>query len=348
MEKYFAGFPRYGKHFSTPWKTPARQSPLRATPPRRKMGPMKEPEHDPPPVQQAVLIGLGAIGTLYAARISARLPDQLRILADPERIARYQADPPSLNGRLLDLHYVTPDRPGPPADLILVAVKSVALEESLPMIAPLVAGHTQILPLLNGILAQDILAEAFGWPRVLHGLVHCESAMRSGHAVLQQGGDIILFGEARNTPPSPRVRAVAAFLERCGIRHSIPDDMRAAQWRKFILNVGINQAQAVLRAPCRELQEHPDSMRLARDLMDEAAAVAAALGIPGAAELPAWAESIIRAAAPENKTSMLQDVEAGRPTEVDWLAGTVCRLGREHGIPTPVNERVWRQLRPSA
>jgi len=309
---------------------------------------MNKPEHDPPPVQQAVLIGLGAIGTLYAARISARVPDQLRILADPARIAPYQTDPPSLNGRRLNLHYVTPDRPGPPADLILVAVKSVALDQTLPMIAPLVAGHTQILPLLNGILAQDILAAAFGWPRVLHGLVHCESAMRSGHAVLQQGGDKILFGEARNTPPSPRVRSVAAFLERCGIRYSVPEDMRAAQWRKFILNVGINQAQAVLRAPCRELQEHPDSMRLARDLMDEAAAVAAALGIPGAAELPAWAESIIRAAAPENKTSMLQDVEAGRPTEVDWLAGTVCRLGREHGIPTPVNERVWRQLRPSA
>ena len=124
--------------------------------------------------------------------------------------------------------------------------------------------------------------------------------------------------------------------------------MRTAQWRKFILNVGINQAQAVLRAPCRELQENPDSMRLARDLMDEAAAVAAALGIPGAADLPAWAESIIRAAAPDNKTSMLQDVEAGRPTEVDWLAGTVCRLGREHGIPTPANERVWQQLRPPA
>lgn len=308
---------------------------------------MNKPEHDPPPVQQAVLIGLGAIGTLYAARISARVPDQLRILADPARIARYQTDPPSLNGRRLNLHYVTPDRPGPPADLILVAVKSVALDQTLPMIAPLVAGHTQILPLLNGILAQDILAAAFGRPRVLHGLVHCESAMRSGHDVSQQGGDKILFGEARNTPPSPRVRSVAAFLDRCGIRFVIPDDMRVAQWRKFILNVGINQAQAVLRAPCRELQENPDSMRLARDLMDEAAAVAAALGIPGAADLPAWAESIIRAAAPDNKTSMLQDVEAGRPTEVDWLAGTVCRLGRERGIPTPANERVWRQLRPS-
>ena len=108
-----------GSRRTTPWKIPARQSPLRAAPPRRKMSPMNKPEHDPPPVQQAVLIGLGAIGTLYAARISARVPDQLRILADPARIARYQTDPPSLNGRRLNLHYVTPDRPGPPADLIL-------------------------------------------------------------------------------------------------------------------------------------------------------------------------------------------------------------------------------------
>ena len=304
-------------------------------------------QSNPPPVQSAALVGLGAIGILYAAQISARDPGCLRIIADAARIARYRADPPSFNGRRLDLNYVTPDNPGPPADLVLVAVKSTALRDSIPVVASVVAEHTQILPLLNGISAQDVLAEAFGWPYVLHGFVYCQSSMRTGNAVVQGGGDKLVFGEATNTPPAPRVQAVAAFLARLGIRHDIPADMRAAQWKKYILNIGINQAQAVLRVPSRGIQQDPEALRFARALMDEAAAVGAALGVAGAAEVPPWAQEVILKAAPDNRTSMLQDVEAGRVPEVDLFAETICRLGRELGIPTPANARALRALAPA-
>ena len=265
------------------------------------------------PVRNAALLGLGAIGTLYAAQIAARDPAALRIIADPARIARYRADPPTFNGTRLDLNYVTPENPGPPADLVLVAVKSTALAAACASLAPFLGEHTQILPLLNGITAQDTLAAAFGWPRVLYGFVYCESSMRTGHAVVQNGVNKIVFGEATNTPPSARVQAVGNFFKRLGVHYDIPVDMRAAQWKKYILNIGINQTQAILRAPNRELQQNPEAMQLARNLMDEAAAIATALGIPKANEIPPWAETVIRAASPENRTSMLQDVEAGRP-----------------------------------
>ena len=299
------------------------------------------------PIHSVALIGLGAIGILYAARLAARAPAGLRIVADAGRIARYKADPPALNGQRLDLNYVTPDRPGPPADLVLVAVKSTGLAAAIPAMAPLLAEHSQILPLLNGITAQDILAEAFGWPRVLYGFVYCSSAMRVGNSVVQGGGEKIVFGEATNRPPAPRVRAVADFFDLAGIRHDVPADMRAAQWKKFILNVGINQAQALLRAPSCEIQQNPEALLLARNLMEEAAAVGAALGVAGAAAVPAWAEGVILGAAPENRTSMLQDVEAGRVPEVDLFAETVCRLGKQYGIPTPANEMALHLLRPA-
>lgn len=299
------------------------------------------------PIRDVALVGLGAIGILYAGQISARDSRCLRVVADAARLARYRADPPALNGRRLDLNYATPDEFGPPADLVLVAVKSTGLAAAVPVLAPLLGPDTQILPLLNGITAQDVLAEAFGWPRVLYGFVYCESSMRTGNAVIQGGGEKIVFGEATNDPPAPRVRAVAGCFDRLGIRHHVPADMRAAQWKKFILNVGINQAQALLRAPCRELQQNPEAMQLARTLMDEAAAVGAALGIAGAADVPAWAEGVIRAAAPDNRTSMLQDVEAGRTPEIDLFAETVCRLGRQCGIPTPANELVLQLLQPA-
>lgn len=297
------------------------------------------------PVRDVALVGLGAIGILYAGQISERESRCLRVVADAARLARYRADPPALNGRRLDLNYATPEEFGPPADLVLVAVKSTGLAAAAETIAPLLSPDTQILPLLNGIAAQDILAEAFGWPRVLHGFVYCSSAMRTGNSVVQGGGEKIVFGEAVNDPPSPRVRAVADFFERLGIRHDVPADMRAAQWKKFILNVGINQAQALLRAPSREIQRNPEALRLARTLMDEAAAVGTALGVAGAADVPAWAEGVILKAAPDNRTSMLQDVEAGRAPEIDLFAETVCRLGRQCGIPTPANEMAVRLLK---
>ncbi len=307
---------------------------------------MNSISENPPPVRSVALIGLGAIGTLYAARISSRDPACLRVIADPARIARYRADPPSFNGMRLDLTYVTPADPGLPADLVLVAVKSTGLAASVPSIAPFLSDTTQILPLLNGITAQDPLADVFGWPRVLHGLVYCSSSMRTGNAVVQGGGDKIVFGEATNTPPAPRVRAIGDFFERLGIRHDIPADMRAAQWRKYILNIGINQAQAVLRTPSLGIQQNPDALQFARTLMDEAAAVGTAMGIPGVEEVPRWAESVILSAAPENRTSMLQDVEAGRLPEIDLFAETVCRLGKERGIPTPANALALRFLQP--
>ena len=308
---------------------------------------MTSAENNFPPVRSTALVGLGAIGILYAAQISARDPASLRIVADAQRIARYRADPPSLNGQRLDLNYVAPERPGPPADLVLVAVKSTSLADVLPAIAPFLSEQTQILPLLNGITAQDVLAAAFGWPRVLYGFVYCSSAMRTGNSVVQGGGEKIVFGEAVNDPPSPRVRAVAECFDRLGVRYDVPKDMRAAQWKKFILNVGINQAQAVLRVPNRELQQNPEALRFARTLMDEAAAVGAALGVAGAAAVPAWAETVILGASPENRTSMLQDVEAGRIPEIDLFAGTVCRLGQQCGISTPANDRALRALSPA-
>ena len=111
------------------------------------------------PVRNVALVGLGAIGILYAGQISARDPRCLRVVADPARLARYRADPPALNGRRLDLNYATPEEFGPPADLVLVAVKSTGLAAALPVIAPLLGPNTQILPLLNGITAQEFRDE---------------------------------------------------------------------------------------------------------------------------------------------------------------------------------------------
>ena len=118
-------------------------------------------------------------------------------------------------------------------------------------------------------------------------------------------------------------------------------DARGAQWRKVIFNASTNPIGALTGLTHGRVCERPDLRRLVSGLVDEGKAVAAAQGI----ELDADPEALIdHAAKPEvaygHKASMLQDVEARRPTEVDWLNGGIVRFGREHGVPTPLNEAV--------
>src|ERR671936_405687 len=119
-------------------------------------------------------------------------------------------------------------------------------------------------------------------------------------------------------------------------------DARGPQWRKVIFNAATNPVGALTRLTHGRVCERPDLRRVVSGLVEEGKAVAAAQAI----ELDADPEELIdHAAKPEvaydHKASMLQDVEARRPTEVDYLNGGIVRFGEEHGVPTPLNRSIW-------
>lgn len=116
-------------------------------------------------------------------------------------------------------------------------------------------------------------------------------------------------------------------------------------WWKFMINVGINQASAVLRAPYRVFQQSKDAQQLKESLMEEVIALAQAKGVNlTRKDIDDW-YPILDTVAPEGKTSMLQDMESGRKTEVEIFAGTAVRMGAELGIPTPVNRAMLHIIR---
>ena len=121
--------------------------------------------------------------------------------------------------------------------------------------------------------------------------------------------------------------------------------MRHRMWWKFMVNVGINQASAVLDAPYGAFQSEGDPRALMMALIDEVVAVANAEGVAlGAADIASWSE-VLAAQPVAGRTSMHQDARAGRPTEVDTFGGRVVALGERHGIATPVNQTVVWVLR---
>jgi 2-dehydropantoate 2-reductase len=240
---------------------------------------------------------------------------------------------------------VTPEDAAGPVDLVMVALKQYHLENALPDLAPLVGEETTILSVMNGLESEEVIGARYGREKLLLAVAVGIDALREGNRITYQSPGRLIFGEARNETISPRVGRVQDVFTRAGIPFETPADMPRALWWKFMVNVGMNQASAAMRAPYGLFQSSEDARALMLALMEEVIALAEASGVNlTAKDIADWL-AILPTLAPDGKTSMLQDVEAGRPTEVEMFAGKVVTLGHEHGVATPVNAALLQILR---
>ena len=298
-----------------------------------------------PPIRKVAILGAGALGAYYASRFAAAPGFEVAFIATGERATRLAQDGVVVNGERLLLPVGDPARGGEPVDLVLVALKHHQLAEALGDLEPFVGAGTLLVSVLNGLDSEALLAERYGADKVLYCVAVGIDAVRQDGTVTVPNAGRLFVGEARNAPASSRVERVQEALTRAGLPWETPIDMLRTLWWKFMINVGVNQASAVLRAPYGVFQASADARAVITALMAEVLALAARLGIDlGPADLEEW-ERVLGRLAPQGKTSMLQDVEAGRKTEVEIFAGKVVALGREHGVPTPVNQVMLHMIR---
>jgi 2-dehydropantoate 2-reductase len=227
----------------------------------------------------------------------------------------------------------------------LIATKSSGLQEAIRVIEGFVGPDTIIISLLNGISSEEIIAEKFGRDKILYSLFIGHISTRVGNIITHDGVGTIVFGEADNTVISEKTAAARDFFDKAGIDYKIPPNMFFALWSKFMINVGFNQASAVLLAPYKVFHECDKAMDIAYKLMEEVIAIAGKAGARNPDKMLESAMGIVRAMPPEAKSSMLQDVEGKRLTEVDIFAGTVCKLGEKYGVSTPYNDVFLRVIR---
>lgn len=299
----------------------------------------------PKRIESVAVVGLGAIGTSYISKIIDALgSDRVQAVASGERAARLRRSGVSLNGSRLDIDIAEPSTVRE-ADLVIFTVKHHALAGSIEEARGAVGHDTTIISLLNGITSEHALIGAFGSERVLYSLSLGIDATRSGNATTTTKFGKIPFGDAHNDPAhlSPRVAALADLFDCVGIEHETPADMTQALWRKFMMNVGVNQTMAVLGCPYAELQKHGSRAReLDIAAMREVVELAPREGISLGPEDIDTALSVLDTLSPAGKCSMLQDVEARRKTEVEIFGCTVVDLGRKHHVKTPVNDMLVR------
>ena len=289
------------------------------------------------------IVGCGAVGSIFAANL-ARL-DDVEVWAYD--LAREHVEAINANGlRLSGAGEVvgsvraTSD-PGevPACDFGIVATKAMHTE---PAIAATAAAFAEgsVCSVQNGIGNEEALAEHV--PRVIRGTTFpAGRVVEPGHVQWDVKGDTTIGPFEPSPPPFPEVERLAEACSRAGLPTEAVSDARGPQWRKLIFNAATNPVGALTGLTHGRVCENAGLRRLVTGLVDEGKAVAAAQGI----ELDADPEALIdHAAKPEvaydHKASMLQDVEAHRATEIDYLNGGIVRFGREHGVPAPLNDAI--------
>lgn len=298
-------------------------------------------------INTIALIGLGAIGCSLSRELcSAVGAENFRVIAGGPRKERLERDGVIINGAQCKFQVVSPDTVTSPADLVLVAVKYGALSQAISDIRNQVGEHTTILSLINGVTSEEELARVYGWEHVLYGVVRRSVVMEGNVCTFAKEHGVYYFGEAENATLSPRVQAIADLFERAGLRWNVPKDMIHDLWRKFMANVSENQSSAILGLTYGAWHKDGNDANWIREAAcREVIAVANKMGVALGEDDLVRQRDLCKGVHVLGKTSMLQDIEAGRPTEVEMFAGTLCRLGRECGVPTPVNDLFYHMIR---
>ncbi len=293
------------------------------------------------------VVGCGAVGSLFAANLACL--DDVEVWAfdlNELHVAAINRDGLRLTGagEVVGHPRATADPAAiPPCDFGLVATKAMHTELAIAATAHAFADGC-VATVQNGLGNEETLAAHV--ERVIRGTTFpAGKLLEPGHVQWDVQGDTT-FGPYDERVSLEQVEQLADACTRAGMPANAVADARGPQWRKVIFNASTNPIGALTGLTHGRVCERPDLRALVSGLVAEGTAVAAAQGI----ELDADPEALIdHAAKPEvaydHKASMLQDVEARRPTEVDFLNGGIVRFGRELGVPTPLNEAIWALIK---
>ena len=298
-----------------------------------------------PSIETISIIGAGALGGAYASIFHDMDHHCVSFVASGDRFERLRREGLIVNGKRYDIPVFRPEDLLPPSDLIIVAVKHNQLNDAIREMKNRVGRETTIISFMNGIESEMKIGAAYGVGKVLYAVSVAIDGVREGNRVNFKKRGKIFFGEARNHSISDRVGRVQNLFDKAGIVYETPPDMIRILWWKFMINVGINQASAVLRAPYSVFQTSQEARDLMGLAMQEVIMLAEKEKVPLSKEdIKDW-ETVLFGLNPDGKTSMLQDVEAHRKTEVEMFAGKVIELGARHNVPTPVNQKLFDMIR---
>lgn len=225
-------------------------------------------------------------------------------------------------------------------DLVVISTKATDVEAAAAAVEPLLGPETVVLPIQNGLGSADRIAAVLGEERVAIGVVggFGASMVGPGH-VHHNGWELVRLGE-RHGPATPRIRRIAETWEEAGFRVQVYDDVAQLVWEKLVCNVCFSGTCTILERTIGEVLDDDDAWQVASRCAREAYEVARARGIALGFDDPVAYARAFGEAIPDARPSMLLDVLAGRPCEIDVINGAIPPAARAVGLAAPVNETV--------
>ncbi|MFB3166954.1 ketopantoate reductase family protein [Neobacillus sp. 179-C4.2 HS] len=297
-------------------------------------------------IKKVSIIGLGALGILFGNHFAKKMPkENVRIIADRERIKKYRSEDVYCNGEPCSFNYVTPEEPCEPADLLIFTVKYEGLHDAIQAVRHHVGKDTIILSALNGITSEGFIGQVYGMDKILYSVAQGMDAVKVGNKLTYDHMGMLCFGDQVPGIISDKVKSVAAFFDKIDFPYEVDTNMNKRLWGKFMLNVGVNQTVAVYKSNYGEIQRDGEARETMIAAMREVITLSEYEGINlTEADLNYWL-SVLATLSPEGKPSMAQDLEARRYSEVALFAGAVLEMGEKHRLPTPVNKKLYDTIK---
>ncbi|PVZ20448.1 MULTISPECIES: ketopantoate reductase family protein [unclassified Pseudomonas] len=288
------------------------------------------------------ILGAGALGSTFAAWLS-EAGHTTWLLNRPnahiEAVGRQGLHVEDGNGsRVVQVLAATDAQAIGEVDLVIVLVKSFATLEAIESALALIGPQTVVMSLQNGLGHEDLLADVVGRDKVLAGKTYVGGVLLAPGSI-RSGvpGKQTLIGELDGRI-TPRAQAIAEAFNAAGLATTVSDNILGVMWDKLLVNVATGALTGITMLTYGQLYDEPVLRDTALQAVGEAIGVARAAGVRLSLKHPESAWNLAGEGLPPSfKTSMLQSLQKGSITEIDFINGAVVRLGQRHGIPTPVN-----------
>lgn len=294
-------------------------------------------------IQSVAVLGAGAVGSYVIWGLSHKKDIRLGVIAEGERADRLKKGGCRINDEVYRPEVWSPQE-AEDVDLLIVSLKYGSLPEALESIKTIVGEHTTVMSLMNGVDSEELIAEQVGDDKVLRSLIKVASHKEeNGYYFNPETTLGIIFGELAAPFDSERVQAIESLFADTGIHFRSTEFIREEIWGKFRLNVCNNLPQAILGAGVGCYSDSTHMKVISDGLRRELEQIALAKGI----DMSKMAGTSGRGSAvpASARYSTLQDLDAGRHTEIDMFSGTLMRMGEELGIPTPYNEYTYHMIK---
>jgi 2-dehydropantoate 2-reductase len=300
-------------------------------------------------LMRIAIVGAGGVGGYFGGRLAAAGSDVTFVArgAHLEAMRARGLRLESPNGNLHVHRVKATDDPATigPVDAVLFTVKLYDVETAAAKLPPLIGPDTVVVPFQNGVDAVAMLKSAVGPSHVGAGVAYVASVVAEPGLIRHTAMDHLIFGELDGTR-SPRFEHLLRACEAAGFQATLSDHIEVDIWSKFVRLAVFSGVTAVTRTPIGPLRDDPDLWALFQAAILEGVAVARAKGIALPASIFDEIGSMARSLPPQAKSSMLEDLERGRPLELPWLSGALVRIGREVDVETPIHRFIATVLKP--